>query len=57
MQDEIFDEVVGRLAAFAGEAKVGPGLDPETQFGPLISEEQFGRVAGYIDSGIADGAE
>ena len=57
VQDEIFDEVIGRLAAFAGEAKVGPGLDPETQFGPLISEEQLGRVAGYIDSGLADGAE
>ena len=57
VQDEIFDEVIERLAAFAGEAKVGPGLDPETQFGPLISEEQLGRVAGYIDSGLADGAE
>ena len=42
---------------FAREAKVGPGLDPETEFGPLISEEQFGRVTGYIDSGLAEGAE
>ena len=43
--------------AFAREAKVGPGLDPETEFGPLVSEEQFERVKGYIDSGVAEGAE
>jgi len=54
---ELFDEVTERLAAFAREAKVGPGLDPDTQFGPLISEEQLERVKGYIDSGLADGAE
>jgi acyl-CoA reductase-like NAD-dependent aldehyde dehydrogenase len=54
---ELFDEVTERLAAFAREARVGPGLDPETQFGPLISEEQLERVRGYIDAGVADGAE
>jgi acyl-CoA reductase-like NAD-dependent aldehyde dehydrogenase len=53
----LFDEVTERLASYARDAKVGPGLDPETQFGPLISEEQLERVKGYIDSGIADGAE
>ena len=57
MQRELFDQVVERLAAFAREAKVGPGLDPETEFGPLVSEEQFERVKGYIDSGVEEGAE
>jgi acyl-CoA reductase-like NAD-dependent aldehyde dehydrogenase len=57
VQSELFDEVVERLAAFAREAKVGPGLDPETEFGPLVSEEQLERVRGYIDSGVAEGAE
>jgi acyl-CoA reductase-like NAD-dependent aldehyde dehydrogenase len=57
VQSALFDEVTERLAAFAAEAKVGPGLDPETQFGPVVSEEQFARVAGYIDSGLSDGAE
>ena len=57
VQRELFDQVVERLAAFAREAKVGPGLDPESEFGPLVSEEQFERVKGYIDSGVADGAE
>ncbi len=57
VQAEIFDEVVSRLAEFAAEAKVGPGLDPDSQFGPLVSAEQFGRVSGYIDSGLDQGAE
>ncbi len=53
----MFDEVVSGLADFASQAKVGPGLDPESQFGPLVSEEQYGRVSGYIDSGLEEGAE
>ena len=53
---ELFDEVVERLASYAGQAKVGPGLDPESEFGPLVSREQFDRVKGYIDSGISEGA-
>src|ERR671930_50632 len=57
VQAGLFDEVVSRLADYARQAKVGPGLDPETEFGPLVSAEQYDRVTGYIDSGIADGAE
>ena len=53
---ELFDEVVDGLAEYASKAKVGPGLDPDTQFGPLISAEQFERVKGYIDAGLAEGA-
>jgi acyl-CoA reductase-like NAD-dependent aldehyde dehydrogenase len=54
---DLFDEVIERMASYASEAKVGPGLDPESEFGPLVSEEQFARVTGYIDSGISEGAE
>jgi acyl-CoA reductase-like NAD-dependent aldehyde dehydrogenase len=57
VHSSLFDEVVAGLADFARDAKVGPGLDPDSQFGPLVSEEQFDRVAGYIDSGLAEGAE
>jgi acyl-CoA reductase-like NAD-dependent aldehyde dehydrogenase len=57
VQEGMFEEVVERLAGFARDAKVGPGLDPETEFGPLVSAEQLERVRGYIDSGVAEGAE
>ena len=57
VQRELYDEVTDRLAGYARDAKVGPGLDPETQLGPLVSREQFDRVKGYIDSGVQEGAE
>jgi acyl-CoA reductase-like NAD-dependent aldehyde dehydrogenase len=57
VQAGLFDDVVERLAQFAREAKVGPGLEPDSQFGPVVSAEQFGRVTGYIDSGLTEGAE
>src|SRR3954454_2195414 len=57
VQRALFDEVTERLADYAREAKVGPGLNPDTQLGPLVSQEQFDRVKGYIDSGVQEGAE
>ncbi|MEA2315168.1 MAG: hypothetical protein QOI03_1860 [Solirubrobacteraceae bacterium] len=54
---ERFDEVVGALAEQAKAARLGPGLDPQTQLGPLVSAEQLERVMGYIDSGREQGAE
>jgi phenylacetaldehyde dehydrogenase len=37
-------------------SKVGHGLDPETQIGPLVSDEQFRRVTGFLDAGRQQGA-
>jgi acyl-CoA reductase-like NAD-dependent aldehyde dehydrogenase len=54
---ERYDEVLGALAEQAKAARLGPGLDPETHLGPLISAEQRDRVMGYIDSGREQGAE
>ncbi len=54
---ERFDEIVSALAERAGSIPLGPGLDSGTQLGPLISEEQRARVLGYIEAGIAGGAE
>jgi acyl-CoA reductase-like NAD-dependent aldehyde dehydrogenase len=54
---ERFDEVVGALAARAQGTRLGAGLDPATQLGPLISAEQRARVMHYIESGSAQGAE
>jgi phenylacetaldehyde dehydrogenase len=53
----IFDKVVQGVSDIASKIRVGSGLDPETQMGPLVSEEQFGRVTGYIRSGLDEGAQ
>jgi acyl-CoA reductase-like NAD-dependent aldehyde dehydrogenase len=52
-----FDQVVSALAERAAKARVGPGLDPSTQLGPLVSAEQYERVNRYIEAGQAEGAE
>ncbi|HEY7891673.1 MAG TPA: aldehyde dehydrogenase family protein [Solirubrobacteraceae bacterium] len=49
-----YDEVVGALAEQARATIPGPGLDPQTFVGPLISAEQHERVRGYIDAGRAE---
>ncbi len=35
---------------------IGPGTDPESEMGPLITREHRDRVAGYVGSGAAEGA-
>jgi aldehyde dehydrogenase (NAD+) len=52
-----YDDVMSGLIEAAGKARIGPGLDPGTQIGPLISAEQEERVRGYIESGKDEGAE
>ena len=56
VQQSRFDEVVDGVASIAKSVKMGPGMEPGTQMGPLVSEEQFRRVSGYLESGKSDGA-
>jgi phenylacetaldehyde dehydrogenase len=53
----IYDKVVAGVADIASKIKVGPGLDPATEMGPLVSEEQFNRVTGFIADGRGAGAK
>src|SRR6267154_1488010 len=52
----VFDRVVEGVAEHAKKIKVGSGLDPETQMGPLVSQEQLNRVCSYLESGSSQGA-
>ncbi|HXM87646.1 MAG TPA: aldehyde dehydrogenase family protein, partial [Solirubrobacteraceae bacterium] len=54
---ESFEQVMSALADAANSAKLGPGLDPGTQLGPVVSAEQRERVMSYIESGRDEGAE
>lgn len=49
-------ELIERLAAYASSLRVGPGVDPETQIGPMVSQRQFDKVRSYVDAGVAEGA-
>lgn len=51
------DEFTAKISQAAASLPIGPGSDPNTVVGPLVSEEHLGRVAGYVESGKAQGAE
>jgi acyl-CoA reductase-like NAD-dependent aldehyde dehydrogenase len=52
----VYDQVLSGLSDAAQKMKMGPGLDPATDLGPLVSQEQLERVTGYIDAGKNEGA-
>ena len=57
IHEKVFDQVVEGVSKVASDIKLAPGMDPSCQMGPLVSEEQYRKVLGYIDSGISDGAK
>jgi acyl-CoA reductase-like NAD-dependent aldehyde dehydrogenase len=52
-----YDELVERLAGFAGAVKVGDPLDDDTIVGPVISAAQRDRIESYVAAGGDEGAE
>ena len=57
VQQGSFDEVVNGVAEIAKSIKLGPGLEHDTEMGPLVSDEQLRRVTGLVQSGMAEGAK
>ncbi len=56
VQDSLHDSFVAELAARADRIRLGSGLDPDTECGPLISEAHRAKVERYIALGLAEGA-
>ncbi|MDX6236116.1 MAG: phenylacetaldehyde dehydrogenase [Kribbellaceae bacterium] len=56
VEESVFPKVTEGVAETARRMKVGPGMDPATEMGPLVAEEQLDRVCGYLESGYAEGA-
>jgi len=53
---DLYDEVMSALVEHARRIVVGPGQDPATQMGPLVSARQLATVNSYVESGLAEGA-
>jgi phenylacetaldehyde dehydrogenase len=51
-----FDNMVSDIASIASKIKLGSGMDPASDMGPLVSAKQQRRVLGYIEQGQALGA-
>jgi phenylacetaldehyde dehydrogenase len=57
IEKKSFDKVVDGISQIAEKIQVKQGFDPESEMGPLVSEEQLNRVCSYLDSGIEQGAK
>jgi malonate-semialdehyde dehydrogenase (acetylating)/methylmalonate-semialdehyde dehydrogenase len=51
------EPLIERLKRKAEEIKVGPGLDPDSEMGPVVTPQARDRITGYIGSGEQAGAE
>ena len=57
IEKKSFDKVVDGISQIAEKIQVKQGFDPESEMGPLVSEEQLNRVCSYLDSGLEQGAK
>ncbi|HWL03982.1 MAG TPA: aldehyde dehydrogenase family protein [Xanthobacteraceae bacterium] len=56
VHERLFDQVVDGVADTASRMKIGPGIDPATEMGPVISQDQLDRINGYVRAGRDAGA-
>jgi phenylacetaldehyde dehydrogenase len=53
----IFDKMIDGIAQETKKFRIGPGIEPSTNLGPLVSQAQLDRVCGYLESGTKQGAK
>jgi malonate-semialdehyde dehydrogenase (acetylating)/methylmalonate-semialdehyde dehydrogenase len=54
---DVADTLVGRLREKALEVKVGPGLEPGSEMGPVVTPQARDRITGYVGQGVESGAD
>ena len=57
VEKKVYEEFTDKVARFAKNLKVGNGVNPETQVGPLVSSEQLDRVTDYLSIRRQEGAK
>jgi succinate-semialdehyde dehydrogenase/glutarate-semialdehyde dehydrogenase len=56
VQDAVYDEFVGKLAARVGKMKLGRGIDAGTELGPLIDDAAVAKVEEHLADALKGGA-
>lgn len=51
--DKLIETLLPKIEAL----KVGPGMDPDSEMGPVVTAAHRDKVVGYIDQGVSEGAE
>jgi malonate-semialdehyde dehydrogenase (acetylating)/methylmalonate-semialdehyde dehydrogenase len=54
---DVGDKLIAKLAPRVQSLKVGPGLDPQSEMGPLVTRQHRDKVMGYVDQGVKEGAK
>jgi len=57
IEESIADDFVAELAARAEKIRVGNGMDPASETGPLVSEQHRAKVEAHVQQGISEGAK
>ena len=57
IQESIYDEFITKMKDKMSRMKIGDPMDKTTDVGPVVSQEQFDRVMGYIELAKEEGAE
>ena len=57
VHSDVHDDVVGRIVEGSRNLRIGPGMDPNTELGPVVSADQLQRVRRYVALGREEGAE
>ena len=52
---DVADVLIAKIAERTDRLRVGPGDDPKSDFGPLISAEHLARVSNYVESAADEG--
>ena len=56
VQDTIYDSFMRKFRDVVARIRIGNGMDPATEMGPVISESQMNRVLSFVQAGAAEGA-
>ncbi len=54
---EVGDELVSRISKKVENLKVGPGMDKNSEMGPLVTKDHLKKVRSYVDLGVQEGAD
>jgi len=54
---KIGNQLVTKLAKKVESLKVGPGIDKNSEMGPLVTKQHLEKVRGYVDLGVQEGAK
>ena len=53
----VADQLIEKLLPRIDQLKVGNGLQPDSEMGPLVTAEHKAKVIGFIDQGVVQGAQ